>query len=108
MIKQTKRKPEPTDVVIVGVGAGGATAAKVLTEAGLRVVGLERGPWLKPEHASGDEIKILNRNYLWQDPSLSRARSGRASRRRRSSRTSPRPRRWSEAARRTGAGWCPG
>ena len=70
MIKQTKRKPEPTDVVIVGVGAGGATAAKVLTEAGLRVVGLERGPWLKPEHASGDEIKILNRNYLWQDPKL--------------------------------------
>ncbi|WP_454296444.1 GMC family oxidoreductase [Salana multivorans] len=70
MIKHTKRKPEPTDVVIIGVGAGGATAAKVLTEAGLRVVGLERGPWLKPEHASGDELKILNRNYLWQDPRL--------------------------------------
>ncbi|MBN8882096.1 choline dehydrogenase-like flavoprotein [Salana multivorans] len=70
MIKHTKRKPEPTDVVIIGVGAGGATAAKVLTEAGLRVVGLERGPWLTPEHASGDELKILNRNYLWQDPRL--------------------------------------
>ncbi|MCJ1673975.1 GMC family oxidoreductase [Rathayibacter sp. VKM Ac-2929] len=64
------KNPEPVDVVIVGAGAGGATAAKVLTEAGLRVVGLERGPWLKPEHASGDELKYLNRNFIWQDPKL--------------------------------------
>src|SRR5690606_8916851 len=56
-----KQQPEPVDVVIVGAGAGGATAAKVLSEAGLKVVGLERGPWLKPEHASGDELKFLNR-----------------------------------------------
>jgi choline dehydrogenase-like flavoprotein len=66
----TKKNPEPVDVVIIGAGAGGATAAKVLTEAGLRVVGLERGPWLKPEHASGDELKFLNRNFIWQDPRL--------------------------------------
>lgn len=64
-------KPEPADVLIVGAGgASGATVAKVLTEAGLRVVGLERGPWLKPEHFSGDEIKFINRNYLWPDPVL--------------------------------------
>lgn len=68
MIRKTN--PEPVDVVIVGSGAGGATAAKVLCEAGLRVVALERGPWLTPQHASGDELKILNRNYLWQDPKL--------------------------------------
>ena len=65
-----KKQPEPVDVVIVGAGAGGATAAKVLSEAGLKVVGLERGPWLKPEHASGDELKYLNRNYVWPDPKL--------------------------------------
>ena len=65
-----KKQPEPVDVVIVGAGAGGATAAKVLSEAGLKVVGLERGPWLKPEHASGDELKFLNRNFIWQDPKL--------------------------------------
>ena len=31
-----KKQPEPVDVVIVGAGAGGATAAKVLSEAGLK------------------------------------------------------------------------
>lgn len=64
-------KPEPVDVLIIGAGgASGATTAKVLTEAGLRVVGLERGPFLRPEHFSGDEIKYINRNYLWPDPVL--------------------------------------
>jgi choline dehydrogenase-like flavoprotein len=66
------RKPEPVDVVIVGVGASGGTAAKVLTEAGLNVVGLERGPWLRhAEHFSGDEIKYLNRDYIVPDQKLS-------------------------------------
>jgi choline dehydrogenase-like flavoprotein len=62
-------KPDRCDVLVVGVGASGATVAKVLCEAGLRVVGLERGPWLRPaEHFSGDEIKFLNRGYLTADP----------------------------------------
>src|SRR3954447_1747346 len=63
--------PDPVDVLIVGAGgASGATVAKVLTKAGLRVVGLERGPWLKPEQFSGDELKFINRDYLWPDPVL--------------------------------------
>lgn len=33
-----------TDVVIIGTGAGGGTAAEVLTQAGLRVLLLEAGP----------------------------------------------------------------
>jgi choline dehydrogenase-like flavoprotein len=37
------------DVCIIGSGAGGGTAAKVLTEGGLSVVMLEAGPRLNPE-----------------------------------------------------------
>ena len=36
------------DVCIIGSGAGGGTAAKVLTEGGLNVVMLEAGPRLEP------------------------------------------------------------
>jgi choline dehydrogenase-like flavoprotein len=61
---------EAVDVCIVGAGASGATAAKVLSEAGLRVVAIERGPFLQREHFSGDELKYINRNYLWPDPKL--------------------------------------
>ncbi|MGI9659529.1 MAG: GMC family oxidoreductase N-terminal domain-containing protein, partial [Gaiellaceae bacterium] len=65
------RKPEPVDAVIVGAGASGGVVAKVLSEAGLSVVGLEKGPWLRPkEHFSGDELKYVNRSYIWPDPLL--------------------------------------
>jgi choline dehydrogenase-like flavoprotein len=37
------------DVCIIGSGAGGGTAAKVLTEGGLNVIMLEAGPRLRPE-----------------------------------------------------------
>src|SRR4029079_11766317 len=37
------------DYVIVGTGAGGATAARVLSEAGLSVIMLEEGPLLRPD-----------------------------------------------------------
>lgn len=66
-----ERNPDPVDVIVVGLGASGGTAAKVLSEAGLSVVGLERGPWLRPrEHFSGDELKFVNRNYIWPDVKL--------------------------------------
>ncbi|MGX1159120.1 choline dehydrogenase-like flavoprotein [Arthrobacter sp. SLBN-100] len=65
-----RRKPAPADVLIVGSGASGATAAKVLTEAGINVVCLERGPWIKPDEFSGDELKYVNRYFLWQDLDL--------------------------------------
>jgi choline dehydrogenase-like flavoprotein len=65
-----KRKPDQVDVCIIGAGASGATAAKVLTEAGMRVVMLERGPWRKPESFGGDELANVHRFNLWPDPLL--------------------------------------
>ena len=46
---QVKRTPKTHDVCIIGSGAAGGTAAKVLTEGGLSVVLLEAGPPIVPE-----------------------------------------------------------
>jgi len=41
---------ETTDVVIVGVGAAGGILAAELGKAGMKVIGLERGPRLTTEN----------------------------------------------------------
>jgi choline dehydrogenase-like flavoprotein len=46
---QVKRTPKTYDVCIIGSGASGGTAAKVLTEGGLSVALLEAGPPVIPE-----------------------------------------------------------
>ena len=46
---QVARSPKVYDVCIIGSGASGGTAAKVLTEGGLNVVMLEAGPPVHPE-----------------------------------------------------------
>src|SRR4249919_2395267 len=45
---QIIRTPQVYDVVVVGSGAGGGTAVKVLTDRGLNVALLEAGPMLNP------------------------------------------------------------
>ncbi len=45
---QIQRSPGVGDVVIIGSGAGGGTAVKVLTDMGMNVTLLEAGPMLNP------------------------------------------------------------
>ena len=42
----------------------------MLSEAGVKVVALEKGPWRKKESFGGDELANINRYNLWPDPLL--------------------------------------
>lgn len=66
----SKGKPARVEAVIIGAGASGSTAAKVLCEAGVKVVALEKGPWRNRETFGGDELANINRYNLWPDPLL--------------------------------------
>src|SRR6266852_5826519 len=63
---------KPVDAVIVGVGLTGTILAKELAEAGLQVVGLERGRWrdTDPDFRmpyAHDELRFVKRHELMQD-----------------------------------------
>ncbi len=59
---------ETSDVVIVGVGAAGAILAAELSRAGMKVVGLERGPRLKTaDFEPHDELRYFQRQDLRPD-----------------------------------------
>src|SRR6266436_1681109 len=55
---------EKTDVVIVGMGAVGGVMAAELGKAGLKVIGLERGPRLKTADFQLDELRYFQRHDL--------------------------------------------
>jgi gluconate 2-dehydrogenase alpha chain len=56
---------EKTDVVIVGVGAAGGILAAELGKAGMKVIGLERGPRLTTEDFTAhDELRFFQRQDL--------------------------------------------
>lgn len=57
------RRLAKTDVVIVGMGAAGGVAALPLTNAGLKVIGLEAGGWLNPRDFAPDELRNTSRNW---------------------------------------------
>lgn len=68
------------DAVIIGSGAGGGIAAKVLAEEGMKVlllekgdnhfVGLDRPEGILRNHFSNDELKFVQRNFIDQDPRI--------------------------------------
>src|ERR1700716_3646819 len=56
---------EKTDVVIVGVGAAGGILAAELGKAGMKVIGLERGPRLTTaDFSAQDELRYFQRQEL--------------------------------------------
>jgi gluconate 2-dehydrogenase alpha chain len=56
---------EKTDVVIVGMGAAGAVLAAELGKAGMKVIGLERGPRLSTtDFKPRDELRFFQRQDL--------------------------------------------
>ena len=60
---------QKTDVVIVGVGAAGGILAAELGKAGIKVIGLERGPRLKTaDFEPHDELRYFQRQELRPDP----------------------------------------
>lgn len=61
---------EKADVVIVGVGAVGSIMAAELGKAGLKVIGLERGPRLKTADFTLDELRYFQRKDLRPDAKI--------------------------------------
>lgn len=60
-----KRMEMEGDVCIIGSGAGGGVCAKRLQSAGLKVIVIEEGPYIKPHEFSDDPLtafKMLYRN----------------------------------------------
>src|ERR1700677_2752426 len=58
---------EKTDVVIVGMGAVGGVIGAELSKAGMKVIGLERGPRLKTADFTLDELRYFQRQDLRPD-----------------------------------------
>ncbi len=52
-----------TDVLIIGSGAGGATTAAVLAEAGIDVLVVEEGPWVDQDEVRPFSLEQMDRQY---------------------------------------------
>lgn len=65
-----KRKPE-YDVIIVGAGASGGILGRELSDAGLSVCALERGPMFETKDVTMDELRFpIRQDLLWATPGI--------------------------------------
>lgn len=66
-----KRKPD-YDVIIVGAGAAGGILGRELSDAGLSVCLVERGPMFNTKDVDMDELRFpIRENMLWATPKTS-------------------------------------
>ncbi|MGB4849699.1 MAG: FAD-binding protein, partial [Saprospiraceae bacterium] len=61
---QIKKSSKQYDVIIVGSGAGGGMATKILSEAGLKVAVVEAGPYFDP----GAPEQKTQMKWPWESP----------------------------------------
>ncbi|HZV68494.1 MAG TPA: FAD-binding protein, partial [Saprospiraceae bacterium] len=61
---QIKKSSKQYDVIIVGSGAGGGMATKILSEAGLKVAVVEAGPYFDP----GAPDQQTQLKWPWESP----------------------------------------
>jgi choline dehydrogenase-like flavoprotein len=62
------RPSEEVDFIVAGIGAAGGVVAKELATAGFRVVALEQGPWRHEKDFKHDEVSVMFRAGLINDP----------------------------------------
>lgn len=62
------RPAEEVDFVVIGIGAAGGVVVKELSTAGFRVVALEQGPWRHEKDFVHDEVAVMFRAALTNDP----------------------------------------
>ena len=68
----TATRLKPVDAVVVGTGIVGSILSKELADAGLKVVALERGRMVDPQHdfaspSTYDELKYDRHSDIFQD-----------------------------------------
>ena len=66
---------ESTEAIVVGAGAGGGCAAKVLASAGIKTILLERGEWTKADVFGEDDLSSQRTPILVQGPGRGGART---------------------------------
>jgi choline dehydrogenase-like flavoprotein len=58
------------DAIVVGSGAGGGPVAQILSEAGMEVLVIEKGPWYTKRDFLHDEVAMSRRDFFIPSPDV--------------------------------------